>query len=179
MVSTLLHLQPKTLPNDSSTNDSSGTQSKSNRILVCAPSNAAVDEVLHRLLKDGVVNKDGKIKKPKLVRLGKPLEGCTNEIGDLMLENQVEKLVQRDPAWKKLQKALESTSSLKMKLKSGSIEMESRRRLRSELRLAHSAKISAELQISLRRTAFRRILLESCDVLAGCTCHKISHPHFT
>jgi hypothetical protein len=193
MVSTLMHAGVQSLPTKtpansdkdqdhlptSSTSTSSSSKLSTSRLLVCAPSNAAVDEVLLRLLKEGVVNRDGKLQKPKLVRLGKPLENSAQEIIDLTLENQVIKLLQRDPAWKKLQKALGDTSSLKLQISKisescgksvsggGSAPAELRRKLRSDLRLAHGAKIASELQVSLRKTALRRALLETCDVLAG------------
>ena len=202
MVSTLLHVGEDTddggqttsrlplpaapikagLDNTENVSSSETNQVSSNRILVCAPSNAAVDEVLLRLMKEGVVNRDGKLRKPKLVRLGKPLEDSPNEIIDITLENQVEKYLQRDPAWKKLLKAKESMSSLKQQLAGmpggqrggstttsggGSVSTEKRRKIRSDLRLALGAKIAAELEVSLRRTALRKSLLETCDVLAG------------
>lgn len=176
MVSTLMHLGQHS-PLSSQKQDSSQPPAPStvtSRLLVCAPSNAAVDELLLRLLKEGVVSASGKVKKPKLVRLGKPLENSPQEIIDMTLENQVTLLLQRDPAWKKLQKALEATSSLKSQLGSGSgsalLTTEKRRKLRSDLRLANGCKISAELQVSLRRVELRKMLLETCDVLAGHSC---------
>ena len=40
------------------------------RILVCAPSNAATDELLERLLKDGFVDLNGNPYKPSVLRIG-------------------------------------------------------------------------------------------------------------
>lgn len=44
--------------------------SKYSKVLVCAPSNAAVDELLRKLIKDGVFGEDGKRYVPSVVRLG-------------------------------------------------------------------------------------------------------------
>ena len=158
------------------TNQSDKVLQTSNRILVCAPSNAAVDEVLLRLKNEGVINQNGKTIRPKLVRLGKPLDDSPQDIIDMTLENQVEALLHRDPCWKKLQHATETASSLKQQLfnlgkstdainQNGSDEK--RRQLRSELRLAKGSRVSAELAVTLRRAAYRKTVLEDCNVLAG------------
>ncbi len=39
------------------------------RLLICAPSNAAVDEITRRLM-DGIYNSAGNLVKPKIVRIG-------------------------------------------------------------------------------------------------------------
>lgn len=41
------------------------------RLLICAPSNAAIDEIGRRLMK-GILNTSGQVYTPKLVRIGKP-----------------------------------------------------------------------------------------------------------
>ncbi|EGC30633.1 hypothetical protein DICPUDRAFT_50668 [Dictyostelium purpureum] len=43
---------------------------KKRRILLCAPSNGAVDEIVSRLLRDGLLNAEGKKYNPNLVRVG-------------------------------------------------------------------------------------------------------------
>lgn len=43
---------------------------RNSRILVCAPSNGAVDVIVHRLMTDGLVDADGKAFRPPIVRLG-------------------------------------------------------------------------------------------------------------
>lgn len=179
MVSALMHLCLPTTPvavKSSGIPAATGDvpvsgKSPTHRLLVCAPSNAAVDEVLLRLLTEGVVNREGRLAKPKLVRLGAPLDNCPKEILDLTLENQIEKYLQRDEAWKKLKKATELTTTLKNQLAAIDLQsfgaVEQRRKLRADIRLAHGTKIIAELQVSLRRHALRKTLLETCDVLAG------------
>ncbi|KAK6461483.1 DEAD-box type RNA helicase [Scheffersomyces coipomensis] len=59
------------------------------KILVCAPSNAAVDELVLRL-RDGVKNSEGKPMNPKVVRLGRS-DVINAAVRDLTLEEQVEK----------------------------------------------------------------------------------------
>ncbi|KAM3163951.1 Helicase SEN1 [Lachancea thermotolerans] len=59
------------------------------KVLICAPSNAAVDELVLRL-KLGVFDKSGRLFQPKLVRIGRP-DAVNAAIRDLTLEEQVEK----------------------------------------------------------------------------------------
>ncbi|SCV04833.1 LANO_0G12794g1_1 [Lachancea nothofagi CBS 11611] len=59
------------------------------KVLICAPSNAAVDELVLRL-KSGVFDKSGKLFCPKLVRLGRS-DAVNAAIKDLTLEEQVDK----------------------------------------------------------------------------------------
>ena len=50
-------------------NQAVGTSPKSNHILCCAPSNAAIDEIVRRL-KDGILDREGVTFLPKIVRIG-------------------------------------------------------------------------------------------------------------
>ncbi|CAO3634803.1 unnamed protein product [Cunninghamella echinulata] len=63
-------------------------QSFPGKLLVCAPSNAAVDEIAKRL-KEGVMTSDGLVK-PKTIRIG-VAESVNASVKDLILERQVEK----------------------------------------------------------------------------------------
>ncbi|OLY81811.1 Helicase sen1 [Smittium mucronatum] len=58
------------------------------KILVCAPSNAAVDEIVQRL-KEGVYDKNGKIFVPEIVRIGQG-ENINSSVRDLSLDQLVE-----------------------------------------------------------------------------------------
>ena len=40
------------------------------KILICAPSNAAIDEIVRKILEKGLYNKDGQRLDPYLVRIG-------------------------------------------------------------------------------------------------------------
>ena len=58
------------------------------KILICAPSNAAVDELVLRIRK-GIKNSKGQSFKPTVVRLGKS-DAINEQVKDLTLEEQVE-----------------------------------------------------------------------------------------
>lgn len=62
--------------------------SKAKKVLVCAPSNAAVDELVLRL-KDGIVNSKGVKYSPKLVRLGRT-DAVNSAVKDMTLEELVD-----------------------------------------------------------------------------------------
>jgi len=58
------------------------------RILVCAPSNAAVDELVLRLMR-GIKNSKGVVFKPRLVRLGRT-DAINEQVKDITLEELVD-----------------------------------------------------------------------------------------
>ena len=74
-----------------STNLSSlkGDINNKRKILICAPSNAAVDELVLRIRK-GIKNSKGEFFKPAVVRLGKS-DAINEQVKDLTLEEQVDK----------------------------------------------------------------------------------------
>jgi senataxin len=45
-------------------------QSKTPRIMICAPSNAAIDEIIIRILKRGLIDSNSVNFKPNILRLG-------------------------------------------------------------------------------------------------------------
>lgn len=107
MVAALLHRYSVSSSVEEVTSSSSGepAEKKLQKLLLCAPSNAAVDELLLRLSK-GVTDSNGNIRQLKIVRLGEPLEGSAsnaNIIQAMTLEAQVEALIRTDPMWAKLQ----------------------------------------------------------------------------
>ncbi|EDO16620.1 hypothetical protein Kpol_520p43 [Vanderwaltozyma polyspora DSM 70294] len=64
---------------------------KKQKVLICAPSNAAVDEIVLRL-KGGVIDTEGNLFKPKLVRIGRS-DAVNSAIKDVTLEELVDKRV--------------------------------------------------------------------------------------
>ncbi|CEP61653.1 DNA/RNA helicase SEN1 LALA0_S03e07756g [Lachancea lanzarotensis] len=92
------------------------------KVLICAPSNAAVDELVLRL-KSGVLDKSGRAFSPKLVRIGRP-DAVNAAIRDLTLEEQVDKKLgnknyefSHDPTLEQnLQKTLSERRQLRQKL---------------------------------------------------------------
>lgn len=65
---------------------------KKKKILVCAPSNGAVDELTQRLALEGggVWDHRGKAVAPRVVRVGRPSEGAADRVKAVTLDNMVE-----------------------------------------------------------------------------------------
>lgn len=80
------------------------------RLLICAPSNAAVDEILLRLSK-GVHNENGLIRALKIVRLGEHAES-SGVIQAMTLEAQVDSLIHKDLVWNKLQEVVSTIKTV-------------------------------------------------------------------
>lgn len=73
----------------------SSANSFTNHILVCAPSNAAIDEIVRRMRR-GIYNSRGTLFHPKAVRLG-TVEGVSDSVKDMTLDNIVENRLMEDP----------------------------------------------------------------------------------
>lgn len=82
-----------------------------NRLLICAPSNSAVDELLLRLTK-GVLGPDGETTHVKVVRMGEPLDGCAHGIRELSLEYQAEEIVKQSALWASYNRCAASIQAL-------------------------------------------------------------------
>lgn len=67
---------------------SSANETNKRKILICAPSNAAVDELVLRIRR-GIKNSKGELFKPNVVRLGKS-DAINEQVKDLTLEEQVD-----------------------------------------------------------------------------------------
>ncbi|KYQ99859.1 DNA2/NAM7 helicase family protein [Tieghemostelium lacteum] len=59
---------------------------KKRKILLCAPSNGAVDEIVTRLLRDGLLNEEGKKYNPNIVRVG---PGSHADVDSVALDSMV------------------------------------------------------------------------------------------
>ena len=86
------------------------------QILICAPSNAAVDELLLRI-DAGIYDSTGQMKRVKVIRLGEPLEGSSALIKSLTLDNQTEKVLKKDNLWLKLVETNELVDKLELELR--------------------------------------------------------------
>ena len=85
-------------------NTSDISQNASKKLLICAPSNAAVDELLHRLLR-GIINRGGGSRAVNLVRLGKPTDGrYRSEIEQITVEFKVDRILKASSLWADYQK---------------------------------------------------------------------------
>ncbi|KAJ3217248.1 DEAD-box type RNA helicase [Dinochytrium kinnereticum] len=79
---------------------------KKNRILICAPSNAACDEILRRL-RSGVRSVRGEVIVPKIVRLGTN-ESMSAEARELTLDNLAAVALKDDPTFSKISTQMNS-----------------------------------------------------------------------
>jgi senataxin len=146
---------------------------KKSRLMVCAPSNGGVDELLMRILENGVVDEKGKIIAPKIVRLGKPLEGTSHRIVDVTLDVIVENEVMKDKMWDILTKSTQEYNTAQKALR----EIESgffagdkttaKTELQTTLRKHRTAKIKAELYVNMKRVEIKRHVLETADIVAA------------
>lgn len=73
------------------------------RLLVCAPSNAAVDNVILKIMEDGFVDGSGKRYNPSIIRVG---VGKSIEVKDVALETQVDQIFSEHSDLGKLESSL-------------------------------------------------------------------------
>ncbi|KAJ5321564.1 hypothetical protein N7476_004566 [Penicillium atrosanguineum] len=78
------------------TGNQSSNRATSRKILVCAPSNAAVDEIVMRL-KDGVKTSQGRQEKLSVVRLGRS-DAINSKVLDVTLDEMVNARLTQNPA---------------------------------------------------------------------------------
>ncbi|KAF9962222.1 DEAD-box type RNA helicase [Mortierella alpina] len=96
------------------------------RILVCAPSNAAIDEIVKRL-KGGIRNTTGEIFIPKVVRVG-TLDTVNAEVKDVALDSLIAKeLESASTSKEEFQSAAQSINSMLDKMKQLQQELEKAR----------------------------------------------------
>ncbi|CUM67907.1 uncharacterized protein PRCAT00005618001 [Priceomyces carsonii] len=140
-------LSRKTLANTiSGEKDSAQSFDARSKILVCAPSNAAVDELVLRL-KDGVKTNTGRICFPNIVRLGRS-DAINSSVKDLTLEELVDKQLQT--------KALDVTIDSSIRAEHSRC-ISRRDALKSELRSEGlSDEKIAEIETELRETNKKR-----------------------
>lgn len=119
---------------------------KKQKILICAPSNAAVDEIVIRL-RDGIIDRNGDQFKPNIVRVGRS-DAVNAAIKDLTLEELVEKQL--------AQKNYEFSANPELEKKFGSA-VSKRRELRAKLNAQNDASSTtmstsdvAKLQLAIR-----------------------------
>jgi AAA domain len=59
------------------------------RLLLCAPSNGAVDELVERLVTVGVYDRNGKVVKPRTIRIGRPPPTASDAVKAVTLQVRV------------------------------------------------------------------------------------------
>ncbi|RLV87006.1 Helicase SEN1 [Meyerozyma sp. JA9] len=117
-----------------------GKPQTNSKILVCAPSNAAVDELVVRL-RDGVFNFKGERITPSVVRLGRS-DAVNSAVRDLTLEELVDKQLQttvqhvaRDPEVRaEHTKLVKERDSLRQSLQNSNLSEEEFTQMESRLR---------------------------------------------
>ena len=132
---------------------------KKPKVLICAPSNAAVDELVVRL-RDGVRNSRGEHIIPKLVRMGRS-DAINAAVKDLTLEELVEKELQAkamntdtstDPNIRAEHlKCIEERDNLRRKLQTDSLSSKEIDELESALREINKKRTELGKQLDLQR----------------------------
>ena len=161
----------------------SGATMQKKKILLCTPSNAACDELLRRLVSEGVADTQipGLRRRVALVRLGENLEQAPREVQDLMLENQVEALLQRTPLftqWSTARDHFRDSMELVGRLnreaqQQGGQKAESAEHYkeRREAKGQHEYNLrqltSLEILVDHKRNELRRTVLDGAEVVAS------------
>lgn len=141
------------------------------RVLVCAPSNAAVDEICRRLI-PGILRAGGNVAKCQLIRIGLPLTKDP-EIEKLSLEYQTEKLVEQCSGFFRLRASLQAIHELQIKMnslleqKSGLGGEGAYRELQKEFSMQRQNKKNAELEIDSYRLMIRQELIFKAEVVCA------------
>jgi AAA domain len=146
---------------------------KTQRLLICTPSNAAVDEILSRLM-NGILDQDGNIRRVRLLRLGEPLEGASEAIRALSLDFQAERLLEQDSAFAKVGEIKAAIAELQDRLHvlergsgGGQQHETSMRDVKAKLGSQTKARTWALQALEKARTRIRHQLLSSAEVVAS------------
>ena len=75
------------------------------RILVCAPSNAAVDNIILKIMESGFIDGGGMRYNPSIIRVGR---GQSETVKDVALERKVESLLEENSDQIKLQASIKA-----------------------------------------------------------------------
>ena len=152
-----------------------GSASDHNRLLLCAPSNAAVDEIVMRL-SAGVWSRAGNKRRVNVVRLGTPMEGCSEEVMKATLDHQADVLLKRETAWRhymavndRIDKARNELMAMKSAALTGgpSSNIARMNELRNALADHRRSKHNAELMLDRARYDIRKGLLQAAEVVIG------------
>jgi senataxin len=164
--------------------DSEPSTRQRRRLLICAPSNTAVDELLNRI-SAGVLDASGAIRKVRMVRLGEPQESASQAIQAITLDAQIEVRLKSEDSWVKLCTAKEQISRLDRELAGLPIskfsqaastdssipavskEQQRARSLRSELATARQVKLWAEMAVERTRNQLRQQILLEADIVGA------------
>lgn len=144
------------------------------RLLICAPSNTAIDEILLRLAK-GVYDSQGSIRTIRTVRLGDTSEGSMSlSINKLTLDAQIEERLVEDSNWMKLCEAKEGIMCADKEIvalkaiynRTSAIESKLKTLLR-DLSTLKQTKLWAEINVERVRSLLRHQILYEADVVGS------------
>lgn len=144
------------------------------RLLICAPSNTAIDEILLRLAK-GVYDSQGSIRTIRIVRLGDTSEGSMSlSINKLTLDAQIEERLVEDSNWMKLCEAKEGIMCADKEIvalkaifnRTSAIESKLKTLLR-DLSTLKQTKLWAEINVERVRSLLRHQILFEADVVGS------------
>ncbi|WBW73992.1 ATP-dependent RNA helicase Dbl8 [Schizosaccharomyces osmophilus] len=129
-------------------------QKQKNRVLICAPSNAAIDEILMRL-KDGVYDHEGIKFMPKVIRIGFT-ESINVHAKEFTLEEQMAKQMEIT----NLKKHEGSSDSGELRKKHDAILLERNKLRESVDSVRQAGKDSSTLELKLREVTRQKNALE-------------------
>ncbi|CAM9306566.1 unnamed protein product, partial [Phaeothamnion confervicola] len=162
------------------------------RVLVCAPSNGAVDELTQRLVLEGVWDSDGKSTKPRVVRVGGVGDGCPAKVQEVALRFLVDDRMKNFPGKIAAEEAQTRIAAIHADLLNLAAALDGggggggdyreqqrrgeraseQRRLRNELTEQHKRRRAALAQVEMERRRLQRSFLSEaqvvCATLAGC-----------
>ena len=161
IVSSLLHRNP------------SDTSGRKKRLILAAPSNGAIDELLYRLCTNGVISGDNNCRFPSIVRLGTCISsdaGCEkNIVGRYSLDHQLESIITNSIEYHKLAEHNTFISGIKkMLVEAKATESKVKfNKLQTELRLHRQYKAKLEEGLERLRYNSKYNLLANADIIAG------------
>lgn len=118
------------------------------RMLVCAPSNAAVDNIILKIMEDGFIDGRGQRYNPSMVRIG---VGKSDFVSDVALEQKVDAYIHESQDIAKLEQSVSAFKIEQYKIRSDISKL--RRRLHA-LATASPYALSAEWEIRIDEETF-------------------------
>ncbi len=143
------------------------------RLLLAAPSNGAIDELLFRLCSNGMISSDSSYKCPSIVRLGSGVsgdeDGDKSIVGKFSLDYQLDTIITNSNEYHKLEEHNNLIHSMKQMLADAQAADAKVKinKLQADLRLHRQYKLSLEESLERMRFTTRYNLLANADIVAG------------
>lgn len=136
-----------------------------NRLLICAPSNAAVDELLTRLSlgilsSEGIEGSNEGLRLLKLVRLGNVSESSNEMIEEFTLERQTEDMLRQSKEWHDFVDVEQRIKIMLKRIESEMVDQEGKDKKMLKLLLVrlHQEKQRKKIEMDRRRCLIRYIM---------------------